>query len=155
LPGRAGRRRGRCRAGRRPRLVVLPGEVGQAGDGWFAAGCGVGSVVIVEVEPGGEGFAAGVFGAVEASQSPAVGQGAVEAFDLAVGLGPVGPGLLRLDAEFGAGVAPGAGFVGWSVVAQHAFDGDAAGGEPSGGIAQDFDGGRGLLVIVDLGVGDA
>ena len=42
-------------------LAVLPRDVGQAGDGWFAAGGGVGSVVIVEVEPGGECFSTGVF----------------------------------------------------------------------------------------------
>ena len=36
----------------------------------------------------------------------AVGEGAVEALDLAVGLWPVGPGLLDGDAEFGAGVSP-------------------------------------------------
>jgi arsenical-resistance protein len=42
-------------------LAVLPRDVGQPGDGWFAAGGGVGPVVIVEVEPGWEGFAACVF----------------------------------------------------------------------------------------------
>ncbi|MFD5429275.1 hypothetical protein ACFWI9_28040, partial [Streptomyces sp. NPDC127084] len=32
-------------------LGVLPRDVGQPGDGWFAAGCGVGAVVIVVMEP--------------------------------------------------------------------------------------------------------
>lgn len=43
---------------RRRALVVLPRDVGQPGDGWFAAGCGVGAVVIVVMEPGLQGFAA-------------------------------------------------------------------------------------------------
>ena len=43
-------------------------------------------------------------GVVEAGVGPAVGQGAVEPLDFAVGLWPVGPGLLWGDAEIGAGV---------------------------------------------------
>jgi hypothetical protein len=34
-------------------LGVLPRDVGQPGDGWSAAGGGVGSVVIVVMQPGG------------------------------------------------------------------------------------------------------
>jgi hypothetical protein len=67
----------------------------------------VGSVVIVVVQPGLEGLAAGGFAVVEAGVGPAVGQGAVEAFDLAVGLWPVGPGAFVDDAEFGACLGPG------------------------------------------------
>src|SRR5690606_24870399 len=86
---------------------------------------------------------------------PAVGEGAVEALDLAVGLRSVGAGLLRPDAELGAGVPPGVGLVGRSVVRQDALDGDAAVGEPGHRPAQDADRGLGPLVVVDLGVGDA
>ncbi|OOC03658.1 hypothetical protein B0293_25605 [Amycolatopsis azurea DSM 43854] len=35
-------------------LGVMSREVGQSGDGWLASEGGVGSVVIVEVQPGGE-----------------------------------------------------------------------------------------------------
>lgn len=38
-----------------PGLDVMSREVGQPGDGWLASGRGVGSVVIVEVEPAGQG----------------------------------------------------------------------------------------------------
>lgn len=62
---------------------------------------------------------------------PALGEGAVEAFDLAVGLRPVGAGAFGVDAELGAGVAPGEGPVGRAVVGEDTFDGDAAGGEPA------------------------
>jgi hypothetical protein len=79
----------------------------------------------------------------------------VEAFDLAVGLGSVGPGSLGLDVEVGAGVPPGVRLVGRSVVGEHAFDGDTAVGEPGDSPLQHTDGGVGLLVGADLGVGDA
>ena len=116
----------------------MAGEVGQAGDRWLASDGGVGSVVIVEVEPAGRAVAGG-FVTVEPGVGPAVGQGAVEAFDLAVGLGSVGPGPFVGDAEVGAGVAPGVGAVGGAVVGQHAFDGDAVFGEPGDGAVQDAD----------------
>ena len=43
---------------------------------------------------------------LEALERPAVGQGAVEPFDLAVGLPAAGPGALVDDTELGAGVTP-------------------------------------------------
>ena len=52
--------------------------------GWLAAECGVGAVVIVGVQPGGELGAAFDVAAVEPDVGPFVGQGAVEAFHLAV-----------------------------------------------------------------------
>jgi hypothetical protein len=66
---------------------------------------GVGSVVVVFVEPCWQGGSAGGFVEVEAGEGPADGEGEVEAFDLAVGLGSVGPGVFRGDAESGADVA--------------------------------------------------
>jgi hypothetical protein len=51
-------------------------------DGWDFADCGVGSVVVVVVEPCWQGVAAGLFGGVEVGEGPAVGEGAMEAFDL-------------------------------------------------------------------------
>jgi hypothetical protein len=79
----------------------------------------------------------------------------VEALDLPVRLRPVGSCLLDLDAQFGAGVAPEAGFVGGAVVGEDPVNGDAAVREPGHGPQQDPDGGRCGLVVVDLGVGDA
>ena len=63
-------------------------------------------MVVVLVEPCWQSLAAFAFGGVAAGVAPAVGQGAVEAFDLAVGLWPVRAGAGVLDAELGAGVAP-------------------------------------------------
>jgi hypothetical protein len=87
-------------------LDVLTGEVGQAVDRGCLADRGVGPVVVVLVDPSWQCFPAGVLRWVEALEGPAVGQGAVEPFDLAVGLGPVGPGPFVGDAELEAGVAP-------------------------------------------------
>jgi hypothetical protein len=52
----------------------------------------VAAVVVVGVEPGAESLASFGVRAVGAGVGPFVGQGAVEAFDLAVGLWPVGLG---------------------------------------------------------------
>ena len=54
-------------------------------------------MVIVVVEPAVELSAALGLGGVAACVGPAIGQGAVEAFDLPVGLGSVGPGPLVFD----------------------------------------------------------
>ena len=90
-----------------------------------------------------------------AGVGPAVAHGAVEAFDLAVGLGPVGPGLLHGDAELVAGGVPVAGAVAASVVGQDSFDADTALGIPGHGPGQDAGRGLGGLVVVDFGVSDA
>jgi len=79
----------------------------------------------------------------------------VEAFDLPVGLWPVGAGLLRFDPELGAGVSPEAGLVGGAVVGEDAFNGDPAVGEPRDCPQDNADSGDGGLVVVDLGIGDA
>lgn len=57
----------------------------------------------------------------------AVCQGGVGAFDLGVGLGPVGAGLLHLDAELVADLVAVVGPLGRAVVGQDAFVGDAEG----------------------------
>ena len=63
-------------------------------------------MVIVFVDPGWGGLAARCFGVVEPFERPPVGEGAVEAFDLAVGLGPVGPSAFVGDVQLSAGVGP-------------------------------------------------
>lgn len=62
-------------------------------------------MVIVFVEPAGQGCSSFSFGVVVAGVGPAVGHGAVESLDLAVGLGPVGDHAARLadQARAGAG----------------------------------------------------
>ncbi len=87
-------------------LGVLPCEVGDAAGGWLAVECGVSAVVIVGVQPPRERFAALGFGPVGAGVGPFVEQGAVEAFDLAVGLRAVGPGAFVGDPGRGEHVAP-------------------------------------------------
>jgi hypothetical protein len=87
-------------------LGVLPCEVGGAAGGWLALQCGVSVVVIVGVQPCGEGVVSFLLGVVGAGVGPFVEQGAVEAFDFAVGLGPVGPGSLVGDPGCGEQVTP-------------------------------------------------
>lgn len=63
-------------------------------------------MVVVLVEPAGEGVTALMLTVVAPRVRLTVGHGAVEALDLAVGLGPIRPGSLVLDVELGAGVSP-------------------------------------------------
>ena len=65
-----------------------------------------------------------------AGVGPAVGQGAVEALDLAVGLGAVGAGVPGLDAQLLTGGLPGLGAVGRTVVGQDSLHLDSSGAEP-------------------------
>ena len=64
------------------------------------------AVGVVVVQPAVELTASFRLGRVAAGIGPAVGQGAVEAFDLPVGLRSIGPGALVPDAELVAGVSP-------------------------------------------------
>ena len=64
------------------------------------------AVVIVGVEPAGQGLAAFGFAGVGMGVGPFVKHGAVEAFDFPVGLWPVGPGPFVGDPRLGEGVAP-------------------------------------------------
>ena len=125
--------------------------------GGLPAECGVASVVVVGVEEVWQGCASFGVAGVGAEVGPFVEQGAVEAFDLAVGLRPVGAGEFAGRAEFGQGLAPGDALaVGPGVVGQHALDpGDAEGGEEGRCPAQEVCAGGGLLVGVDLAVGEA
>src|ERR1700722_5811057 len=110
--------------------------------------------MVVGVQPGVKGGAAFGFGGVGAGVGPFVGEGAVEPFDFAVGLGPVGAGALVGDAQVRAGSGPVAGAVAATVVGEDALDGDPGGGVPGGGAGQER--GRGFLALVgeDLGIGE-
>src|SRR5215470_2515337 len=79
-------------------LGVLSGQVGDAAGWWLAVERGVSAVMVVDVEPGVKGSAALGFGGVGAGVGPLVGEGAVVALGLAVGLRPVGAGALGGDA---------------------------------------------------------
>src|SRR4051794_41369497 len=107
------------------------------------------------MKPGGEGLASFGFGAVGAGVGPFLQQGAVQAFDLAVGLWPVGAGAFVGDAGRGHGLAPGGGFVAGAVVGQHPFDGDAAGGGERLGAGPESGGGGFSFVGGGLAVGPA
>lgn len=88
-------------------LVVLPCEVVNAAGGGLAVQGGVGSVVVVVVEPGlVGGLALGLTG-VGVSVGPLEGQSTVEALDLAACLGPVGAGIAVLDAGCGQDLVKG------------------------------------------------
>ena len=68
-----------------------------AGGCWAAQG-GVGSVVVVVVEPGQVGGLALGLAGVGVGVGPLTGHSTVKALDLTVGLGPVGAGVAVLDA---------------------------------------------------------
>ena len=68
--------------------------------------------------------------------------------DLAVGLRPVGPGLLVVDVQVLALLRPELAAVAAAVVGQHPLNGDAVGGEPEHRPAQHASGGPGGLVVV-------
>lgn len=67
----------------------MPGQLLDSADG-RAADCGVEPVVTIEVEPAGKFVAAFLFGPINAGVGPLLSECAVEAFDLAVGLGRQG-----------------------------------------------------------------
>ena len=56
-------------------------------------------MIVVGVQPVGQGGAALGFGSVAPGVGPFIGEGAVEAFHFAVGLGPVGAGAPGRDGE--------------------------------------------------------
>src|SRR5699024_7613471 len=129
-------------------------EVGQSGDWWLASDGGVGSVGIVEVQPPGQGCVALRGGRVELGIGSAVAQSAVEALELAVGLGPVGTSSLGPDAQVSTCISPRVGAVARAIVGENPLHHDASLGEPRCSSAQDPDRGLGPLISTDLRIGD-
>jgi hypothetical protein len=121
--------------------------------GIFSAALGS-AVIVVGVEPVWQGAAAFVFGPVGLGVGPFVGQGAVEPLHFAVGLGPVGPGSPRGDAELVARERPQFRAVAGAVVADDALDGDAVAGVPGVRAVQERGCGVFALVGQDLCVGE-
>src|SRR5690606_6275092 len=105
------------------------------------------------VEPCGVVGDAVLLAGVGGGVGPLGCEGAVEAFDFAVGLGPVGPGAAVLEAVQGCGEVLGP--VAGPVVGHHGGNGDPGGGEV--GACSDPEGRCGLLAFVgeDLGVGQS
>jgi hypothetical protein len=85
---------------------VVPEVAVEGGDGCGPAERAVGTVVIVEVHEPVVGVGALAVGAPGPDVGPFLEQDAVEALDLAVGLGSVGAGPFRGDAGVGEGGEP-------------------------------------------------
>lgn len=102
---------------------MFPREVGDACDGRVSDG-GVHSVMVVAVEPACKCSGAVGFAAVGTDVGPLLEEGSVEAFDLAVGPGPVGPAVLVGDALLPEGLVEQPAPVGEVVVGQDPLDGD-------------------------------
>lgn len=97
------------------------------------------------MDPGLVGVGSGFVAAVGIGVCPFGGEGAVEAFDFPLGLGPVGPG--EAVADIGAeGGGEGAGAVAGPVVGEDGGDGDAGLSEECVGAAPEC--GRGFLFLV-------
>jgi hypothetical protein len=136
-------------------LGVLTRSVVDTADRRVSVECGVAAVVVVGVEEVCQGFGPLGVRRVGPEVGPLVEERAVEAFDLAVGLGSVGAGEFAGRAEVGEDVVPGQALaVGPGVVGQDPFDaGDAVVVEEGGRAGQEGRAGRDLLVGVDLAVG--
>jgi len=113
----------------RARLAAIPDEVvpDHAGDRGVAAEGAVWSLVILEVEPGGQCVAAFAAGFADAAAGTAVEHGADEAFGNADGLWPAWPRAQALDAERAAGDGMRERDVEGAVVGHHSLDLDAVG----------------------------
>src|SRR5829696_4915275 len=82
-------------------LGVVTREVVDAADGWPAAEGGMGSVMVVPMDPGLQGTVAGGVGAVQPPIGPLLQQGPVEPLYLAVRLWSVGTSALVAHAGVG------------------------------------------------------
>ena len=116
---------------------------------------GVWSLVIVEPQPAGEGSMAFGVGVIEPGVGPLLQQGAVEPLDLAVGLGPIGPGPLEPDPQPSGRLSKGQRLgVGLGVVGQHPLDDHAMLGEERGRLDQEPGAGGTGLIGQELAEGD-
>ena len=113
------------------------------------------AVMIVEVQPARKGGGASRLAAVDADVGPLLEQGAVEALDLAVGLGVVGPGAARPDASGQAGPLEGVAAVARAVVGEHGPPADPVLVEPGSRPPPERDRGDRALVGQHLAVGEA
>src|SRR5947199_3486348 len=112
-------------------------------------------MMVVAMEPARKRPSAVHLSAVGTDVGPLLEQGAMEALDLAVGLGPVGTAVLVDDAAVGQGLVEQPTPVAEAVVAQDTLDNHPAGPEPGFGPAPEGGRGGALLVGQDLGVSEA
>jgi hypothetical protein len=85
----------------------------------------VGPMVVVVVEPGREGVKALLIEAIETGIGPFSLQGEIQPLDLAIGLGPIGPGALVVHSGPGHHLAEQPRAVAVAVIGQDPLDGDA------------------------------
>ena len=137
------------------RLAEIFREVGNTADRRVAAEGVVAAVMIVAVQPARKGGGASRLAAVDADVGPLLEEGAVEALDLAVGLGMVGPCAAAAHAGGEARARECGATVGGAVVGEHGAHGDAALSEPGTGPLPEGDRGDRALVGEDLAVGEA
>jgi transposase-like protein len=114
-------------------LGVVTRKVVNAADGWPAAEGGVGSVMVVPMDPRLQGSVAGGVGAVQPPIGPLLQQGPVEPLHLPIGLRPIGTRPLVAYAGVGQRGPEQSAAVADPVVGQHPGDGDAVQGEPAVG----------------------
>lgn len=121
-----------------------------------AADAGVGSVVIVVMDPCFVGCGAFVLAGVGGGVGPFGGEGAVESLDLPVGLGPVGPGPFVGDV-LARGLGERVGPVAGTVVGHRRGDPHARRVRQKGRVRAFPEPGRGLFAFIaeDLGVRDS
>lgn len=111
--------------------------------------------MVVAMQPNGERIAAFLFTDVGPGVGPFVEEGAVEAFDLPVGLWTVGAGAFVGDPCIGQCVGSSARAVAGAVVGQDALDGDPGLAEEVLRPGPERGGGLFLLIGEDLAVGQA
>ena len=136
-------------------LAVIFREVGDTADRRVAAEGGVTAVMIVAVQPERKGGGTSRLAAVDADIGPLLEEGTVEALDLAVGLGVVGPCAATAHAGGEARARERGAAISGAVVGEHGAHGDAALGEPGASPLPEGDRGDRALVGEDLAVGEA
>src|SRR5438874_10102428 len=112
-------------------------------------------MMVVAVEPARKRAGAVRLAAIGTDVGPLVEQGPVEAFDLAVGLGSVGPAVLVVDAVLAQRLVEKRAPVAEGIVGQDPLDGHASGPESGLGPAPERGRGSSLLIGEHLGVGQA
>ena len=115
----------------------------------------MGSFSVVVAQPGFELLAPLVGGSVGPLVGPLAEHGLDEAFRLAVGLGPIGPGAELSDVEVAAGVLEGVGDVATAVVGHDPLGPDAVAPEPAKRPTQERHGGLSAFVGQHFDVGES
>jgi LuxR family maltose regulon positive regulatory protein len=137
------------------KLGVVTREVVDSADRWQASESGVGTVMVVPVDPGLQGSVTGGVGAIQPPIGPLLQQGAVEPLHLPVGLRPIRPGPLVAYAGVGQRGPEQPAAVADPVVGEHALGGDAMLGEPAVGAPPEPSAALSPLVAQEFHIGQA